>query len=148
MKHFKTIKKITLIPILLSLFVATQGVVETKTADTVKRMQAVAGAVETYIEDHGTAPEVFSMDELGRLLEDGYLEKCPRKDAWGNKFHFTGRNTRVEDDRVYPEYWIGSGGLSGQFGGFLAYMTGGPGKKNDIVYSNGRFRSLSPINNG
>ncbi len=148
MKELLTIKKITLIPVLLSLFFAAHGAVESKTTDTIKRMQAVGSAVEAYMEDHETAPEVFSIDELARLLEPRYMEKCPKKDAWGNKFHFTGRNTHVENDRVYPEYWIGSGGISGQFEGFLPYMTGGPKNGNDIVYSNGQFKSSSTINNG
>lgn len=137
MKDIINIKKITLIPILLSFFFAAHGAVENKTADTIKRMQAIGTAVEAYMEDHGTAPEVFSIDELARLLEPRYMEKCPNKDAWGNTFHFTGRNTHVENDRVYTGYWIGSGGMSGQFGGFLPVMTGGSLKKNDMVYSNG-----------
>ena len=137
MKKILNIKHITLIPILLSFFIAAQGAVENKTADTIKRMQAIGTAVETYMEDHGTAPEVFSIDELARLLEPRYMEKCPKKDAWGNTFHFAGRNTHVENDRVYPGYWIGSGGTSGQFGGFLPIMTGGSLKENDMVYSNG-----------
>jgi hypothetical protein len=135
------LKKITILPILMSIVFAAHGSVEDKTAATMKQMETIGSAVEAYMEDHYKAPEVFSMVELAALLEPLYIKDCPLKDAWGNNLHYTARNTPLEKDGMVSQYWIGSSANSGEFEGFLKYMTKLPSKGNDIIYSNGEFMS-------
>jgi hypothetical protein len=87
-------------------------------------------------------PEVFSIKELAKLLEHQYINRCPLNDAWGNKLHYAARNVQTGKGKKYSEYWIGSGGASGEFEGFLKHMTNTASDNNfnNIIYSNGEFK--------
>jgi hypothetical protein len=136
------LKKITILPLLMSIVFAAHGSLEDKTAATMKQMETIGSAIEAYMEDHQKAPEAFSIIELARLLEPMYINDCPLKDAWGNRLYYTARNTPLKKDGMISQYWIGSGANSGEFGGFLKYMTKLPSKGNDIVYTDGEFKSI------
>ena len=142
----KIMKKIAILPALMGFLLALGGSTDGKLTKTMNEMEAIGSAVEAYMADHHRAPEVFSIAELARLLEPRYLERCPLKDAWGNELHFAGRNVYPPSGHMpapprYCQYWLGSGGTSGKFGGFLRCMVKAPLPATDIIYSNGEFKS-------
>lgn len=146
MTFLKRIKKLklTIIPILLGLVFAVYGSVEDKLAVTMEHMQSIGSAIEAYMEDKHELPETFSIDELAGLLEQGYIKDCPRRDAWGKKFAYAARLIPLKNDGADAQYWLGSGGTAGEFGGFLPTMTKAAPNETDIIYSNGKFTGMLP----
>ncbi len=142
LKRAKWWQKTALIPLLISLLLTTHGSAVEKRAVTKERMERIARAVENYIYEHDHVPPVLCIKALARLLETAGLGGIPCFDAWGAPFHITLRNRMDAGGMETPEYWIGSGGETGDFGGFLEYMTKGfPEGTDDIVYHDGTFVS-------
>ncbi len=146
-KNITTWKKITILPIFLGIILGAYGSTEDKSAVTRGHIELIGSAVEAYKEDHFKAPEAFSINELAKLLEPGYIKNCPLKDAWGNKFYYIARNIQPKMGKMDSQYWIGSGGTTGKFEGFLKCMTKAPLNENDIIYSDGEFKSILGTDN-
>jgi hypothetical protein len=145
--RIKKMKKITLLPLLLGILFSSYGPdgAADKLIVTMKQIESIGSAVEAYTADHDKVPEVFSIKELARLLEPRYIDRCPLSDAWGNKFHYAARSVQTRKGQKYSEYWIGSSGDSGEFGGFLKHMTNTASNENtgDIIYTNGEFKGTT-----
>jgi type II secretory pathway pseudopilin PulG len=144
----KQMKKITILSLLLGIIFASYGSegAADKLTVTMKQIESIGSAVEAYTADHDKVPEVFSIKELARLLEPRYIDRCPLTDSWGNKFHYAARNVQTGKGQKYSEYWIGSSGASGEFGGFLKHMTNTASNDNtgNIIYTNGEFKGVTP----
>lgn len=146
LKKLNSLKKITILPLVLGIMFGAHGAAgaKDKLAGTMKQMELIGAAVENYMADYDKAPEVFSIDELAGILEPRYIDNCPLKDTWGNKLHYAALNIESKEDRRYSQYWIGSGGATGRFEGFLKWMIVPPLNENttDIIYSDGQFKSI------
>ena len=149
-RRIKKMKKITLLPLLLGIIFASYGSAGAadKLAVTMEQIESIGSAVEAYTADHDKVPKIFSIKELARLLEPRYIDRCPLKDAWGNKFHYAARSVQTGKGQRYSEYWLGSSGASGEFEGFLKHMTNTASNENtgNIIYTNGEFKgTTSPV---
>ena len=101
-------------------------------------MKSISMAIESYIAEHGEAPQGTTLTELQAKLQPTYIKTLPLKDAWGNDFlyrHGTGDKK--------SEYAVGSGGKDGIFNGWEqqgSYIVAGTSHfDNDIILSGGQF---------
>lgn len=101
-------------------------------------MKTIGLAIESYITDHGKAPEGKTLLEIKDKLQPFYIKTLPLKDGWENDFHYrhgTGDKSK--------EYAVASGGKEGAFGGWdqkgVYVVTSMDGFGKDIIFSNGNF---------
>lgn len=110
---------------------------------TMSDMKSLGTAIESYITDNEFAPQVDSIAELELHLSPFHTKVVPKKDAWGNNFHYEHGNVGTDKQDLY---WIGSGGSDGKFEGSQQKGKYYAEKGKDIIFSNGYF-PYAPIRN-
>jgi len=81
-------------------------------------MMNISVAINSYILDHGKAPQAESISELQVLLVPYYIRTLPMQDVWGNLYHYRIDPRANEQKWTVHYYWLGSGGSDGIFLGF------------------------------